>query len=547
MKIAVSYLFGAILLIYIASVSGHPLIALLAIWSAISLLLVSAAYAFNLAMIFRKRRNGRIPLYIKLFFVPFLLGAQLINIRQRHKDKVPALQQVEKNLYLACRLMRADIESLKAEGVRAVLDVTCEFDGLDWSLQGEDFDYLNIPVLDHAVPSHAQLNQAIRWIHRQVTQNRPVVVHCALGRGRSVMVMAAYMLSKNPSVDIEDVLEKIRHRRETAQLNARQLRVLQKRHQDGQLVVKDRLALIANPGSGSGDWKKKRDQIESSLSPYFELQIYETSKQQGAIYWTKKALDNRAEIVVACGGDGTVTEVARALIGSDIPLGIIPLGTANALSYVLYGMGSKLIPVEQACEILIHGATTKIDTAQCNDQSMLLLAGIGFEQHMAEEADSQAKNSFGQLAYMRGFFSAIVEGEIHYLQVSIDEKEPIQLKTTSLVVANAAPFSSLLAQGKGEPELIDGYLDITWIKGGAKLPLGISLAELIFKAITSSKVEGLVKHQLAKSIRIRSDKKIEYVLDGDLFETELLEITIQPKSLKVLIPENSELSLESEN
>ncbi|MFX3748115.1 dual specificity protein phosphatase family protein, partial [Streptococcus suis] len=85
----------------------------------------------------------------------------------------------------------SDIDNLKDNGITAVLDVTCEFDGLEWSSTQENINYLNIPVLDHRAPTSSQLNQAINWIAHHVKNNRRVVVHCALGRGRSVFVMAA--------------------------------------------------------------------------------------------------------------------------------------------------------------------------------------------------------------------------------------------------------------------------------------------------------------------------------------------------------------------
>ncbi|MCV5244498.1 diacylglycerol kinase family protein, partial [Escherichia coli] len=86
--------------------------------------------------------------------------------------------------------------------------------------------------------------------------------------------------------------------------------------------------------------------------------------------------------VIVSGGDGTVTEVASQLVGTDIQLGIIPLGTANALCHVLYGIGVKLAPVEKACEAILEGHCQRIDTAECNQRLILLVLGIGLEQKM---------------------------------------------------------------------------------------------------------------------------------------------------------------------
>lgn len=83
--------------------------------------------------------------------------------------------------------------------------------------------------------------------------------------------------------------------------------------------------------------------------------------------------------------------MASQLVHSDIVLGILPLGTANALCHVLYGIENKIIPVETACGAILQGEVTQIDTALCNQDLMLLVAGIGFEQQMIEYAEREQK------------------------------------------------------------------------------------------------------------------------------------------------------------
>lgn len=248
---AISYLLLALLLIFIGWEVNSVYFAIVFYWTALSLLLVSTAYIFNTAKIFRKRENGVIPFYIRWAFVPFLFGVQIYNAWSRKRDKVPPIQQINENLFLACRLFPSDIDTLKDNGITAILDVTCEFDGLEWSSTQENINYLNIPVLDHSIPTHSQLNQAINWIHHHVKENHRVVVHCALGRGRSVFVMAAYLLSQNKNADVHEVLAQIKETRETANLNKHQLRHLAKRHKKGELLIKNKAVLIANPVSGT--------------------------------------------------------------------------------------------------------------------------------------------------------------------------------------------------------------------------------------------------------------------------------------------------------
>ncbi|WP_273048116.1 diacylglycerol kinase family protein [Pseudoalteromonas sp.] len=535
---AISYLVLALLFIFIGWEVNSVYFSLVFYWTALSLLLVSAAYLFNAGKIFRKRESGVIPFYIRWAFIPFLFGVQIYNAYARKHDKVPPIQQINNNLFLACRLFPSDIDTLKSNGITAILDVTCEFDGLEWSSTQENIKYLNIPVLDHSVPTHSQLNQAINWIHHHIKENRRVVVHCALGRGRSVFVMAAYLLSQNKNADVHQILAQIKETRETANLNKHQLRHLAKRHKNGELVIKNKAILIANPVSGTKLWQEKEHLIVARLSSYYDLKILTTNKETNGITLAKHAIKEQPDIIIACGGDGTVAEVASVLVNTQCKLGIIPLGTANALAHVLMGISSKFIPVEQACDLIIDGQTSLMDTAYCNDELVLLLAGIGFEQSMIEKADREAKNKSGQLAYLNGFFQAFGEQKSQSLTVKLDDNEPQEICTNSFIVANAAPFTTLLAQGGGQPNHNDGLLDVNWLTPNKDdFTTVLSIAELMFSSITQTHLAINSHHTNAKRVEITAQDEIRYVLDGEAKTAKRLVIIIVPASLNVICKE----------
>ncbi|TMO08899.1 hypothetical protein CWB60_04705 [Pseudoalteromonas sp. S327] len=535
---ATSYLILALIFIFIGWEVNSVYFAVVFYWSALSLILVSGAYIFNLAKIFRKRENGVIPFYIRWAFVPFLLGVQIYNAYSRKHDKVPPIQKINDHLFLACRLFPSDIDTLKENGITAILDVTCEFDGLEWSSTQENISYLNIPVLDHSVPTHSQLNQAINWIHHHIKEDRRVVVHCALGRGRSVFVMAAYLLSQDKNADVHQVLAQIKETRETANLNKHQLRHLAKRHKKGELVIKNKAVIIANPVSGTKMWQDKEHLIVARLSAYYDLEVLTTTKDIDGIELAKQAIKDKPDIIIACGGDGTVTEVASVLVNTQCKLGIIPMGTANALAHVLMGISSKIIPVEQACDLIIDGQTQTIDTAYCNDELMLLLAGIGYEQSMVEKADRDSKNESGQLAYLSGFFQAFSEQKAQTLYVTLDDNQMQEVNTNSFIVANAAPFTTLLAQGGGQPDHEDGLLDINWLlPSDENTTRVLSIAELMFSSITQTHLAISSHHTNAKKVTITADEEIKYVLDGEIKTADTLTITVDPASLKVISKE----------
>ena len=544
------YLASAVLLAYFAVTGTSPLLTFIWAWTSLSLFLVGSAYWFNLASIFRKRQDGTIPWYIRWGFIPFLLGSRLYNHWARKRDSVPSMQKIDEQLYLGCRLFSADLEKIKANKITAILDVTAEFDGLDWSQFEDHIEYLNIPILDHSVPTSAQLNQAVNWLHRQVRANKQVLIHCAMGRGRSVLVLAAYLVCKDKQRNFAEVLQQIKQVRKTAGLNKWQLRALEHMLKQGKINIHKVAWIIANPVSGGGKWQQYGEQIQDELKAYFDLTLKLTTENISANTFAKKARNSGADIIIACGGDGTVTEVASEIVNTDIALGIIPLGTTNALSHALFGLGSKLIPVSQALDNIIQGHYQAIDTARCNEQLVLLLVGIGFEQQMIESANRERKNALGQFAYLDGLWRAVNADVTLTIQLSLDDAEPTTLTTHSLIVANAAPFTSVLAQGDGEPNMTDGLLDITWLDSGdePKEQL-LSLAELAIagwvkegnkdthsKRPSAPSTATKVHHAHAKKVNISSQPKCKYVIDGEIFEPADLTIEVQPASLKVFVP-----------
>lgn len=529
------YILGALLALVLTVTVPVLLLKIAFGWIAFSLIAVSSAYLLNYPSLFRKREDGSIPFYVRWIFVPFLLGTGLYNEYARRTDKVPPLQKIEPHLFLACRMSGQHVDLLNENNIDAILDVTAEFDGLDWTAYQEDYRYLNVPVLDHTSPTSEQLVLAINWLNQQISDNKNVVVHCALGRGRSVLVVAAYLLAKNPNLSVDDALRQINQIRQTARLNKRQLASLQKVRNGGLLSLRKNLTLIVNPVAGGGKWKQYRDEVLSRLNEKFKVTVKETTPEIDGRALAQQAKDEKADIVIACGGDGTLTEVASALINTDITMGIIPFGTANALSQVLHGYISKVMPISTACDIIIKGDTLKIDTATCNDKVMLLVAAVGFEEQMISSADREEKNIGGQFAYLKGLWNAISNNENMSFEVAKDGKPAETLDTPSFVIANAAPMTTALAQGAEQPDITDGKLDLTWLLPQPSSDRQFaSLAELVLSPAESKKQSDSIRHERASQITLSFDKPTAYAVDGEIYEGEKIVLKTVPRSLTVL-------------
>lgn len=541
MKMVKYYIAGALVALLLALVSPSLILQILFGWVTFSLAAVSSAYIFNYPSLFRKREDGSIPFYIRWIFVPFLFGSWAYNEYARRTDKVPPLQKIQENLFLACRMSGKHVDLLNENNITAILDVTAEFDGLDYTALREDYRYLNIPVLDHTSPTSEQLLHAINWLDQQIKAKRNVVVHCALGRGRSVLVVAAYLLAKDDSLTVEEAMRRINSVRQTARLNKKQLSALEKVKDGGLLLLQKNLALIANPVAGGGKWELNKSQILARLNEKFSVSVFETTPEKNGKAIAEEALDNNADIIVACGGDGTLTEVASALIDTQATMGFIPLGTANALSQVLHGYLSKVMPIDIACDIIIEGNTLDIDTATCNDNIMLLVTAVGFEEQMISSADRDEKNEGGQFAYLKGLWSAISNNENISFKIRTDDSDEKTLTTPSFVVANAAPMTTALAQGDEPPDVTDGKLDLTWLVPQTSPDKQLlSLAELIFSPSEHKRHSDNIRHAQASTITLTFDDEIAYAVDGEIFHADTVTINTCPRSLTVLTNKENE-------
>ena len=293
--------------------------------------------------------------------------------------------------------------------------------------------------------------------------------------------------------------------------------------------------LIFNPVSGQGDAQQELKLIKQLLSPHFQVKVHLTTPEIDAAQLTTQALETDPDIIIASGGDGTVSAVANLLINRDTPLGIIPRGTANAFSVAL-GIPTN---IKGACDTIIAGITRAVDSARCNGLPMILLTGIGFEAATVEKADREAKNRWGVLAYLMAGWQQLDEQQPFEAEIEI-EGVIQKFQAAAITVANAAPPTSVLAQGGGQVIFDDGLLDITIGVAGnetTKLEAIVAIADLFGSALlkTTSDRKDVV-YLRAKKVKIITKPLQKVVIDGEIIDPTSVEIECLPKSLQIFAP-----------
>lgn len=303
-------------------------------------------------------------------------------------------------------------------------------------------------------------------------------------------------------------------------------------------MTKRSACLIFNPVAGHSDPEQDLAKIRELLEPNIDLDIHLTSPEIDAEQLAKEAISRGVEMIIACGGDGTLSSVAGAIVGTNIPLGIISRGTANAFANAL----DLPDTIEAACNTILTGLTRSVDTGLCNNtQPMVLLAGVGFEAETVEQADRESKKRWGMFAYILSGLRQLNNLEQFEVEIETEDKV-ISCLASAVTVANAAPATSILAQGPAGIIFDDGLLDITVVAPVNKAGAIAASYHLLQSALTGSAVErDDIGYLRAKQVKITTDPPQKVVLDGELFGTTPLFIECVPAGLTVFVPRVEDL------
>lgn len=290
--------------------------------------------------------------------------------------------------------------------------------------------------------------------------------------------------------------------------------------------------LIFNPVAGQGNPELELDEIRAILEPAIDLDIYFTTEEIDADQLAQAAVERGVEEIIVSGGDGTLSAAAAAVINTNIPFGIISRGTANAFAAALN------IPntIVAACETILEGKTRTVDIAYCNDRPMVLLVGIGFEAGAVEKADREAKNRFGMIAYILAGIQELQNLQKFAVEIETEDKI-IRTIASAVTVANAAPPTSVLAQGPAGIIFDDGLLDLTIVAPDNKAGAIAATFHLLQSASTGTATErDDIGYLRSKQFKITTDPPQKIVIDGEIVGTTPVEINCIPAGLRIFVP-----------
>ncbi|WP_149276338.1 diacylglycerol/lipid kinase family protein [Pareuzebyella sediminis] len=287
---------------------------------------------------------------------------------------------------------------------------------------------------------------------------------------------------------------------------------------------------IVNPIAGRG----KPDFVQTFIESFFigslhRLTIKYSEYKKHAIILTMESIAEKADIIVACGGDGTINEVASCLVDTSISLGILPMGSGN-------GLASNLkIPknLRKALAIIKNQHTINIDVGKINERYFFSNMGIGFDASVIKHYESSQKRTlYGYVNACLTSFRDIRKNKD--LSVSINDMNSL-VNPFIILISNSNEMGYNLSLTP-KASLQDGLLDILIITKIGRLKMFWLGFLILFRRVYWLKE---AKSFQTKELQLSRNNAthFESQIDGEphKIESGMLQISIKEKSLRVLV------------
>jgi len=298
------------------------------------------------------------------------------------------------------------------------------------------------------------------------------------------------------------------------------------------------LHFILNPLAGSGRSAEGFARVEKILKEKGITDRVHATECAGAGHaCALEAIAEGAETLVAVGGDGTLNEVASALLasGAKLRFGLLPFGTGNDFARAL-GIPSE---PEAALSRILAGHTRALDAGRVNGRFFLNVAGLGFDVEVLRDTDRYKARFNGMLPYVLGILSALSRLECPCLRISAAELEaPIEEPCAVFLAGNGQYFGGgMYALPQADP--FDGLFHVRMVRK-------VSLLQFLRLIVPFVKGRLPDKHPLIRAFTTRAlrvecpdgkgaDRGLSIELDGEIVAQTPAQIELLPGAVELLI------------
>ena len=287
----------------------------------------------------------------------------------------------------------------------------------------------------------------------------------------------------------------------------------------------DKVLVVFNPAARSERAGRLREQIQA-LDP--GIVVRATGGPGDAETLAAQAVEQGFKTVVAAGGDGTINEVVNGLSGSNVRLGLLPLGTMNVFAAELGIPGNRL---KKSWEIIRAGHLRRVDVAQANRHCFVQLAGVGFDAQAVAGVDWEFKKNFGPLSYV---ISAARVAARKPPLLTVESERGMVRHGSFVLVGNGRYYGAPLAVFK-EAVIDDGKLDVLVFKNLGYLDIIRYIQRIIMGThLALADVDYFQTRRM--TVRASSDEDVPFEADGELVGYAPVTFQIAPRRLKVFAP-----------
>lgn len=291
-------------------------------------------------------------------------------------------------------------------------------------------------------------------------------------------------------------------------------------------MERKRLTLIINPISGTLSKKGVARWVPEHLRRMgFDVDVEFTRGPGDATRIAREAADAGAFGVLACGGDGTVNEVATGLIGTDTALGILPAGSGNGLARHI----GIPIDIRRSLRIIGESHIEACDYGTVNDRPFFCTFGVGFDAAVSHRFS--LKHRRGLMTYISSAIDEFIQYHPQAYRIIVDGTVMTE-RAFLVVVCNASQYgnNAFIAPAAS---IRDGMLDVTIVHEGNFVTHVLSGLEMMTGVIGN---HGKIRTFRTNHLRIERDDATVTHIDGDPAELPRnLDIECHPHALKVFI------------
>lgn len=266
--------------------------------------------------------------------------------------------------------------------------------------------------------------------------------------------------------------------------------------------------------------------------------VFHTTKQDPGHTAARRALAAGADVVIPCGGDGTVRVVAEALAGTDTAVGLVPLGTGNLLAR---NLDLDVTHLSQCVYTAVFGRQRRIDTAtmtltapdgETSRHTFLVIAGVGMDAEILSDTSEDLKRVVGWMAYTEAGIRHMPGQRRRRVEISLDDADFQTRRVRSVLFANCAKLPG------GVDFIPDAYIDDGVLDVAIMSPRSlIGWIAMYVKIMVQHKRQlPVMQFYGARKVSIRVPEPIETQVDGDVVgPATRVDVEVHPASLLVRV------------